>query len=210
MALSKYNSTRDTTNLARVGRIILGPCADVLRAVLRNEMPPVALIHKFKTFIANPQNYKKFQINTQHVYSGNYSTFDITLLYFLLRNICSIPEHRLKWGNEPCPTDRSMSANIERIRLIRNKYYGHAKNIGILDSDFLNQWNELFVIVKELEAYIGSSTEYQIAVTEIKSCPMDPEAEQNYIDRLNVIEKLQMVVQKHSGKNLTDKKYRYE
>lgn len=117
------------------------------------------------------------------------------MLYFLLRNICSIPEHRLKWGNKPCPTDRSVSANIERIRLIRNDYYGHASNFAIPDPDFINKWNDFFMIVKELEAYIGSSTDFQDAVTKLKSCSMDPEVEQNFIDRLLVVEKLQETVE---------------
>lgn len=111
MALSKYDSTRETTNLARVARIILGPCTDVLRAVLTKEMVPAALSQNVKNFMANPQKHTKPSINTtqiQQIYSGNYSNFDISLLYFLLRNICSIPEHILKWGNTPSPTDRSV------------------------------------------------------------------------------------------------------
>lgn len=194
MALSKYDSTRETTNLARVARIILGPCTDVLRAVLANEMLPAALSHNVKTFLSNLPKPKNPPINkTQEklVHGGNYSNFDITLLYFLLRNICSIPEHGLKWGNKPSPTDRSVSANIERIRLIRNRYYGHATHIGISDPEFISQWNELFLIVKELEAYIGSCTDYGDAVKNLKSCSMDPEVEQNFIDRLLLIEKLQ-------------------
>lgn len=187
LSKSKYDSTRETTNLARVARIILGPCTDVLRDVLTNEMLPAALSHNVKTFLANLPKKVKPPINKQqigHVYSGKYSNFDITLLYFLLRNICSIPEHVLKWGNKPSQTDRSVSANIERIRLIRNSYYGHATDFAIQDPEFLNQWGELFSIVKELEAYIGSSTDYQDAVTELKSCSMDPDVEQNFIDRL--------------------------
>eukprot|EP00477_Mikrocytos_mackini_P003678 GAHX01004911.1.p1 GENE.GAHX01004911.1~~GAHX01004911.1.p1 ORF type:complete len:215 (-),score=29.70 GAHX01004911.1:615-1259(-) len=194
MALSKYDSTRETTNLARVARIILGPCTDVLRAVLTNEMLPAALINNVKTFLANIPKRMKPPINTHQivkVYNGNYLNFDITMLYFLLRNICSIPEHGLKWGKQPSQTDRSVSANIERIRLIRNTYYGHATDFAIQDPEFLNQWGELFSIVKELEAYIGSSTDCQDAVKELKSCCMDPEVEQKFIDRLVRIEELE-------------------
>lgn len=61
MALSKYDSTRETTNLARVARIILGPCTDVLRAVLANEMLPAALSHNVKTFFPIFQNVRTLQ-----------------------------------------------------------------------------------------------------------------------------------------------------
>lgn len=203
MALSKYDSTRETTNLARVARIILGPCTDVLRAVLANEMLPAALSHNVKTFLSNLPKPKNPPINkTQEklVHGGNYSNFDITLLYFLLRNICSIPEHGLKWGNKPSLTDRSVSANIERIRSIRNDYYGHATHSAISDQDFTKRWDNLFLIVKELEAYIGSSTDYQDAVKELKSCSMDPEMEQSYIERLTVVKELQAKMKKQEGK----------
>lgn len=49
------------------------------------------------------------------IHNGNYAEFDITLLYFSLRNISKIPPHVKQWGNEPIPSDRSVSANIERI-----------------------------------------------------------------------------------------------
>lgn len=204
MATSNYDSTSETTNLARIARIILGPCTDVLRAVLKKEMPPATLSQNLKTFLANLPRHKKPPISkTQEhiVYGGNFSHFDTTLLYFLLRNICSIPEHRQKWGKKPSPTDRSVSANIERIRLIRNDYYGHVASFSLPDPDFINQWNDLFVIVKELESYIGSSTDHQDAVTRLKSCSMDPEVEQNFIDRLLVVEKLQETVENLERKN---------
>lgn len=194
MALSKYDSTRETTNLARIARIILGPCIDVLRDVLRKEITPSNLSQKLRTFLVNlPKNKKQPTSRDQEsiVYGGNYSRFDITLLYFLLRNMCSIPEHGLKWGNKPNPTDRSVSANIERIRFIRNKYYGHVNHFAITDQDFLKRWTNLFQIVKELEAYIGSSTDYQDAVTDLKACSMDPEIESGIIDKLLLVEELQ-------------------
>lgn len=56
MSLSKYESTQETTNFARVARIILGPCTDVLRAVLAKEITPLNLIKAFNACIA--QNKK--------------------------------------------------------------------------------------------------------------------------------------------------------
>lgn len=40
---SKYESTHETTNHVRITRMILGPCTDLLRDVLRNEKQPHAL-----------------------------------------------------------------------------------------------------------------------------------------------------------------------
>lgn len=189
MAQSKYESTRETTNLARIVRIILGPCTDVLCAVLTKEIQPSTLKQNVKIFVANHKKQKKPLIThkqQQLVDAGDYSDFDISLLYFLLRNVCSIPPHTNQWGNVPRQEDRGLSANIERIRIIRNEYYGHVTQIFISDADFEQNWKTIFQIVRELECYVGSDTEYQDALKELKICSMDPDAEQTYIKKLQI------------------------
>lgn len=64
------------------------------------------------------------------------------------------------------------------MRLIRNEL-GHNSEILIKDTDFNKKWQELFDIAKELETYAGTSTDYQDAVLEIKSCTMDPKKKLN-------------------------------
>lgn len=184
MALSKYESTRETTNFARIARIILGPCTDILRDVLRKELLPSALLQKLKTFIANrPKKPIINQRQKQLINSGTYSDFDITLLYFCLRNLCSIPAHKKKWGNDPSVVDRSLSANIERIRILRNDY-GHATIYCLSDADFEQRWKNIFQIVKELEGHLGANKFFQDALTELKTCIMEPDVEQTFIMKL--------------------------
>lgn len=181
MAQSKYAyaSTRETTNLARMARIILGPCTDVLRAVLRKEINPSVLPQKVKKYHA-----KQFLITKDQrklIQKRNYSDFDITLLYILLRNISKIQPHCNQWGNFPSPTDTSMSANIERIRFIRNQY-GHISKISMTDTDFITTWQQVHDIVQKMDMSLG--TNYQDAVIDIKICSMDPEQESRYIEQL--------------------------
>lgn len=175
MALSKYESTRETTNLARVARIILGPCTDILLDILWKQISPSALSHNVKTFIAKTPKRKQCPINPQQaqlVFSGNYSDFDITLLYVLLRNMCLIPPHANQWGHDPSPGDRSVSANIERIRILRNEYYGHVTQISLSDTDFKKTWKNIFQIIKELEGYLSNGTKYRDDLLELKICTM--------------------------------------
>lgn len=172
MMLSKHASTRETTNFARLAWIILGPCADVLRDILKNEIHPLIL-----------SNYVKKKKN-QLTNSGDISGLDISLLYNLLRNKCTIPPHTSQWGNDPSPGDRSVSANIERIRFIRNKYYGHAINYSLSDDEFDKRWKELHQIVKELESHLGTSRSHQDAITILRMCSMDSELEKKYIEEL--------------------------
>lgn len=126
MANSKYASTRETTNFARVARIILGPCTDVLRAVLTNEICPSTLSKKVKTYLSMLPKRKKPPITKEQetiIHNGNYSDFDITLLYFLLRNVSNIRPHRKQWGNEPNPSDRvhAASFNFNQCVLINGR-----------------------------------------------------------------------------------------
>lgn len=172
MMLSKHASTRETTNFARLAWIILGPCADVLRDILKKEIHPLIL-----------SNYVKKKKN-QLTNSGDISGLDISLLYNLLRNKCTIPPHTSQWGNDPSPGDRSVSANIERIRFIRNKYYGHAINYSLSDDEFDKRWKELHQIVKELESHLGTSRSHQDAITILRMCSMDSELEKKYIEEL--------------------------
>ncbi|XP_062594112.1 ankyrin repeat domain-containing protein 17-like, partial [Saccostrea cucullata] len=155
MSLSKYTSTTETTNLARVARLLLGPCTDVLRDIL---------------------------------------------------------EHAAGWGNQPNPGDRSVSAYIERIRLIRNKYYGHTSDFSLKESDFRQEWRNIRYIIVELEGYLGTNTSLQDSVDEIKTCSMDPELEKKYIDKLLVIDELQKTVENLSAQHETEyiKKWKEE
>lgn len=184
LSKSKYSSTRETTNLARIARIILGPCTDVLRAVLKNQIAPTDLKSKVQSYI--PAKGTSFINKHQKtlVDGEDYTEFDITLLYFLLRNICTITPHSEQWGKRPIDSDRSVSANIERIRLTRNKYQGHCSRFHITKSDFEDKWKFLFQSVQELEEYLGTSTDYQEAIRELKYCCMDSYIEANLIQQL--------------------------
>lgn len=204
MACSKYQSTQETTNLARIVRIILGPCTDVFRDVLAKVIHPSSLSHEFKSFVARSSKYTKLPFSKAQmclVSNGDYSNFDISLLYFLLRNICSIPPHVKRWGNVPDPNDRSLSANIERIRIIRNESLTNSK-ISLSNSEFEEKWTNIFTAVQEIECYIGSSNIYQKTLMELKMCSMDPNHEENYILKFQGVDKLQNEITKLEGRKL--------
>nr|XP_034316350.1 uncharacterized protein LOC105346805 [Crassostrea gigas] len=184
MSLRKYESNRGTTHLARIAWAILGPCMDVLREVLAKEISPPVLEKKVKDYISENRKPSISEKQKKLVYSKKYSDFDFTLLYFLFRNICSISQHENKWGRDPKPTDKGVSANIERVRILRNEWYGHATVFSLSDSAFKPKWTYISQIVKELECYLGTGTKYQDTLIELKTCFMDPESIKLYIDTL--------------------------
>lgn len=83
-----------------------------------------------------------------------------------------------------------MSANIERIRLIRNDL-GHISKISISDHTFNTTWQEISDIVRELDTYLCTSLVYHDSVVELKTCSMDNDQQCRYIkELLDVNEKL--------------------
>lgn len=115
---------RRNNNANRISRLLMGPCADQLKDLLCFYVPP----SKFPEVIKKSRlpgfmsvNHRKLILPKSGAYKGDYGDMDITLLYTLLRNICGIKEHRAGWGEKPQASDRSVSANIERIRLARNQ-----------------------------------------------------------------------------------------
>lgn len=183
----KYKSTRKTTNRARLERIIFGPCRDILCDLLIKEIDPSNLPLRVNNFIRNLKRQKCPFTKEQEILiqGGNYRDFDITLLYTLLRNICSFVPHTNQWGNKPNPRDKSVSANIERIRIVRNEH-GHNSEISLSDVDFNTKWQQIFDTVSELEKYLGGCV-YKDDIMRIKLCSMDPEQETMFTKQLEVI-----------------------
>lgn len=186
MALSKSESNKEVSNLACIARILLGPCTDILRDVLTNQITLSDLKEKFQYFINKPYITDERLLSLGcliYQFDGNYSDFDIPLLYFFLRSICNIPSPKTEWGHFPSEKDRSLSANIERIHQMY-KQYKHFLYESLKDSTFEEDWEIIFQTVKELEEYIGSGTANQDAVKKIKNSSMDPDVEHLFISKL--------------------------
>lgn len=176
---SKYKSTKETTNLARAARMILGPCTNVLRRVLRNIIDELEDI---------PDD---LQLSAEEG--------DISNLYDCFRNVLFefIEPNIYLWGKHPKPSDTSLLANIERIRLARNDWYAHVEHYYILDSDYEKIWNDLFQAVKGIEDNLNIGTCNQIAIIEIKSCDMEHDSKITYIVKL--IEQIQKEISISTG-----------
>lgn len=71
----------------------------------------------------------------------DYKAFDVTLLYTLIRNLCSGLEPTRGWGKEPGPNDTQIGDDIERLRLFRNKHFAHLSSAAIPDDTFKDLYN---------------------------------------------------------------------
>nr|XP_022309090.1 uncharacterized protein LOC111114863 isoform X1 [Crassostrea virginica] len=186
MASTSYAATEEMTNINRVSRLLMGPCTDQLRDLLRFYIPPAhfnAVIQTMKSRLprlTEPQ--RKLILPNSGVYSGNYDDMDISLLYILLRNVCGIQAHNKGWGIAPDCADRLVSANIERLRLARN-ICGHSTG-GMSNAEFNQVWSEIRTAVVDLDKTLGIGHKYQEKVDFIRNDTMDPVRDRHFRDQL--------------------------
>jgi hypothetical protein len=166
-----YPSTPDTTNKSRVQRVVLGPCTDGLRDLLRFYVPPSTFSHVISVNRLNLPRLTAHQRDlilprTGH-YRGCYDDMDISLLYILLRNVTNIPPQNNGWGFELDPSDRSISATIERIHLIHNRSLNHS-SMFMPNKEFYSIWSTIRSTMADLDKFLGNGERYQRAVDFIR------------------------------------------
>ena len=181
-----YAATEEMTNINRASRLLMGPCTDQLRDLLRFYIPPASFIIVIRKEMSRlprmTEPQRKLILPNSGTYSGNYDDMDISLLYILLRNVCGIQPHNKGWGNAPDSADRSVAANIERLRLARN-ICGHSTG-GMSNAEFNQVWSEIRAVVVDLDKYMGIGNKYQDAVDYVRNDTMDPVRDKHFINKL--------------------------
>ena len=182
-----FASTQETTNYARLCRLLVDVGFTVLRDTFHSIHPP-AILHvvlsspsvlptleflKQKKVLNSLQWGKLFPAVASSVSSAN---FDVTLLMVLLRNICGLspPVSTGSWDQLPPDSDNSTEANIVRIKWYRNNVYGHATKASVDDATFNVLWQKISSAVLAL----GSG--YGAVISRMKTECMDPAAEAPY------------------------------
>ena len=102
------------------------------------------------------------------------NTFDITLLFLLLTNICGLSPPLTGWHTKPSPGDNSLEANLARVKFFRNELYGHVTSTGVDATSFSTFWQEI------------STTLYSLGLdqAEIDRLKAEQGGEEDYLDAL--------------------------
>ena len=185
-----FRSTKETTNYARLCRLLVDVSVHILRetfdkrrptgdlnAVLSS--PPVhAVLHSLrKKRILSPLQWGKLYPAIKSAVSSK--NFDITLLMVLLRNICGLVRPATGWDTLPPATDTTLEADIVRIKCYRNTVYGHASEAFIDDPTFNQYWQD----IQDALVRLGGAG-YQSAIHDLKEKNMDPDFEVHYKELL--------------------------
>ena len=167
--------TKENRNFMTVRLALDKPCTGLFQEVLRQHVPEKD-IHKLlndpvkKRTIIQPLRALK-QENTMYpqtgVFNGSYADFDLSLLYVLIRNFTGIPDHTTGWGNVPDNMDNSTAANIERIRLLRNKY-AHGSTSHLTDKELKKERKNIISCIHGIERTLHlNSTKFEDAAEAI-------------------------------------------
>ena len=144
-AAPSFHSTKETTNYARLCRLLVDVSAHILRETFDKKRPTglssplvrAALQSLRKKRILSPLQWGKlYPAIKSTVLSKN---FDITLLMVLLRNICDLAPPATGWDTLPPTTNTTLQADIVRIKCYRNTVYSHASEASVDDPTF-NQY----------------------------------------------------------------------
>lgn len=197
MAVPTVTSTKETTNYARLCRLLI----DVGSEALRNKFDGIHQPAKLSSVLAshavqkNLQSLRKKKVLNPKQWSVLYPSapamvsskqFDITLLIALLRNICGLspPKTTSSWDKLPPVKDTSPEADMVRVKYFRNTVYGHAEQASVDDATFNNQWRD----IRDVLVRLGGPS-YGAAVDKLETEGMDPEAEEHYKDLLKQLKR---------------------
>ena len=172
--------TQQHINHARLCNVLNTVCADGLRDILISRVKP-GYASFYTALLANKPTLKAVQKirqeqrdllfpDPQGRFTGTLDQFDISLLYTLIRNISSVPAPLTGWGRPPVdqPREKSLGANVERIRVCRNYVSGHSADGRLDDQMFEDYWNKIGAIMDDIENSIGPKG-YRIALDERKN-----------------------------------------
>ena len=187
-ASASFSSTKETTNYARLCRLLVDVGSCVLRETFDKIHPPGNLHKDLMTYHARLQLLQKKRVLNPTQWGNLYPAirtsvsskhFDITLLVVLLRNICGLSPPATGWDALPPATDISVEANIARVKYFRNTVYGHAEQASVDDATFNVYWQD----IQDTFVRLGGAT-YGTAIDDLKNECMDPDIENHYKELL--------------------------
>lgn len=135
-------------------------CVDLIKLplidILTDQIDPKDLFNKIdscKDLLTG--KYKLLPVQKQLCYLTppdvpDYKSFDVTLLYKLIINLCSSLKPIQGWFKDPIPKDTSIGADIERLRLLKNNY-SHDDSTAFPDVEFQKVWKDLKCVIQRCQ-----------------------------------------------------------
>ena len=182
-APSPLASSREKTNGNKLSRLLIDGGTTVLKNIFDRHHKPAnlasglnanySILNKLlRRRVLNKHQWEKLFPPTGGIPDSN--TFDITLLFLLITNICGLSPPALGWHAKPSPGDSSPEANLARVKFFRNELYGHVTSTGVDAKSFSSFWQEISTALQSLG----------LDQAEIDRLKAEQGGEQDYLDAL--------------------------
>ncbi|XP_022777460.1 uncharacterized protein LOC111318859, partial [Stylophora pistillata] len=186
--LHVWYPTKEECNYARLCRLLVDIGSHVLRDIFDRICPPGNL----HTVLTDPKIHAKLQtlqknrvLSTSQwcrlypVIKSSVSSrdFDTSLLLLLLKNIGGLTLPTSSWVDLPLESDTTPTANIIRLKILRDRVYSHASDASVDDVTFSSYWYD----IKDTFLRIGGAW-YEDAINDIKIDCMDAHLVEHYQD----------------------------
>ena len=156
---SPLAASSDTTNGVKLRRLLVDGGKTTLRKVFDGIHPPTKLavnLHLNKSTLDDIfargilSEQQRNLLFPPHGSKPDSKKFDITLLFFLLTEICGLsPPARTGWNHKPQAKNKSLAANLVRIKLFRNRLL-HTPETRIDSRLFDELWKEISGVLVSL------------------------------------------------------------
>ena len=191
-SVNAHASTKETTNYARLCRLMVDVGSQALRDRFDKINPPASLhdklsrhpvraslemLYKGKHKILNPIQWVKLYPSCPSSVSSQ--NFDVTLLMVLLRNFSGLKPPATGWNSPPPATDTSTEADIIRVKVFRDEIYNHASKAYVDDHTFHEYWQDIQQTLMRL-----GGERYGPHIDKLKVDRMDPDIGLHYQELL--------------------------
>ncbi|KAL9961938.1 hypothetical protein ACROYT_G030982 [Oculina patagonica] len=158
-APSPLVSSVEKTNGAKLSRLLIDGGTTVLRNVFDGHYPPLNLAADLNANYLTLNNLLRRRVLRAAQWDQLFppggaapdsKTYDITLLFLLLTNICGLSPPFSGWHTKPPPSDTSLAANLVRIKFFRNELYGHVSSTAVDTPTFNALWLEISAVLVAL------------------------------------------------------------
>ena len=185
VSLSPLSSSLEKINGAKLSRLLVDGGTTVLRKIFDQHHPRAILTADLNSNYSILNNLLRRRVLNSSQWDQLFppdgtepasNTFDITLLFVLLINICGLIPPPSGWHTNPPPSDTSHEANLARVKLYRNTLYGHVTTTGVDSLTFSTLWKEISAVlidlgleradIERLEAEKGGEQDYLSALHE--------------------------------------------
>ena len=182
-APSPLASSVEKTNGNKLSRLLIDGGTTVLRKTFDRYHPPANLASDLNSNYSILNNLLRKRVLNGHQWDKLFppgggvpdsNTFDITLLFLLLTNICGLSPPLTGWHTKPSPGDNTLEANLARVKFFRNALYGHVTSTGVDATSFSSFWQEISITLHSLG----------LDQSEIDRLRAEQGGEQDYIDTL--------------------------